>query len=380
MREIYLDNAASTPTDPRVLDAFMKASIKFFGNPSNTKHQTGRDAKAALEKARTVIGQCLDLDPSGIIFTSGATEANNLALRGVSCLQSKKCSAIISSIEHKCVDESVKFLLNRGVKVKAIPTQASGQIDIDALNKMIKRDRRLRLISTMLVNNETGVIQPLQKVITLAKVESERSGNRILIHTDAVQAIGKLPVEILKHADLVSISGHKINGPKGIGMLWVKPGLKISPLLVGGGQEQGIRSGTTPVPLIIAFSKAVQIATRDAGWLQPVGQAMRQLERRILMEVPGATINGGSAPRIPSISNISFLLKEQLIDRLSGISASSGAACSCSTPKPSKVLLSMGVGAEMAKNCLRLSAGRDTTPQEIQQAAEMIIAAANNLT
>jgi cysteine desulfurase len=379
MQEIYLDNAASTPIDSRVLNSYIDASLTLFGNPSNVKHLHGKAAKAALETARAKIGQCLGLDPRGIIFTSGATEANNLALRGITCLQNKKCSALISSIEHACVDESAKFLLKRGIDVKAVPTRPNGQIDIEALAKMIKKSRKLKLISTLLVNNETGVIQPLQQIIELAKKEGDRTGSRVLVHTDAVQAIGKVSPKILKHADLVSISGHKINGPKGIGFLWVKPGLKISPILVGGGQEQGIRSGTTPLPLIVAFAKAVEIATKDTKWLGPVDKAMRQLERRVVAEIPGTTINGGGAPRVPNISNLSFSLQEQLIDHLPGLAVSSGAACSCPKPQPSKVLLSMGVDDARAKNCLRISASRNTTPQEIQRAANIIIATAKKL-
>jgi cysteine desulfurase len=370
--EIYLDNAASTAIDPRVLNTYVDASLRFFGNSSNIKHQHGRAAKKALEAARNKIGRYLELDPRGIIFTSGATEANNLALRGLACLKNK-CSILISSIEHACVDESVKLLLKRGLSVGVIPTLPNGQTDIAALATSIKKSRNLRLISNISVNNETGVIQPLPQIIKLARE------NKALIHTDAVQAIGKLSTKLLKYVDLVSISGHKLNGPKGIGLLWVNPKLKINPLLVGGGQEHGIRSGTSPVPSIIAFAKAIEIAVTDPGWLLNIGKDMRALEKRIIKSIPGVHINGVDAARVQSISNMSFSLREPLIGHLQGIAVSSGAACSCPKLTPSKVLLSMGLSEDLAKNCLRISACRTTTPQDIRTAGDIIIQAAQKL-
>ena len=373
MREIYLDNAASTPVDQRVLNAYNEASQTFFGNPSNIKHKSGVQASNAVEAARSKIGELLGLDPRGIIFTSGATEANNLALKGIACLQKKRCSVLISSIEHACVNDSANSLIERGIRVKKIATMANGQINLSSMSKLASNSNQLKLVSTILVNNETGVIQPLPKIIGIAKAHGA------LVHTDAVQAIGKVPLDILRYADLVSISGHKIGGPKGIGLLWVRPGLKIYPLLVGGGQERGARSGTLPVPLIVAFSKAIEIATKQTSWLGMVNKEMRLLENRILQEVPGAVINGGSSPRVAHISNISFPFKAQIIDHLPGIAASSGAACSCPKKQPSAVLLSMGAPSSMAKNCLRLSAGRDTTQQQIRSAATLIVDAAKKL-
>jgi len=373
MREIYLDNAASTPIDPRVMKVLHDASIRFFGNPSNIKHQHGRLAKDAMEKARKKIGKYLGLDYRGIIFTSGATEANNLALRGIACLQQKKCSAIISSVEHSCVDESAKFLLKRGVNVKAIPTLSNGQINLKVLSDMIKSSQDLKFISVITANNETGVIQQIEEVIRFARWKGA------YVHTDAVQAIGKISLAVVKHADMISISGHKIHGPKGIGLLWVKPGLKISPLLVGGGQESGIRSGTSPVPLIVAFAKAIEIAVKDKAWIYTIDGPMRNLEKQILTQIPGTILNGAASPRIPNISNISFPSRGLLIDKLQGLAVSSGAACSCLKPQPSKVLLSMGLTNSLAKNSIRISAGRFTTPEDIARAAHLLIAAAKNI-
>lgn len=362
MDEIYLDNAASTPIDSRVLEVLVFASKNIFGNPSNSKHQHGKSAKQALEKARATIGSYLDLNPHGIIMTSGATEANNLALRGLSCLQEKNCAILVSQIEHSCIDESLKFLLKRGINIKAIATLPNGVVDLNSLEQLVNTIPNLRLISVMLVNNETGVIQPIEEISRIAKKK------KVLLHTDAVQAIGKLDSSILKNADLISISAHKINGPKGIGCLCVRPDLSISPLLVGGGQEAGIRSGTTPVPLIMAFAQAIEIAIKESNWLEEIKPAMAALEKSL----PNCIVNGSQAPRVPSIINVSFPFKTPVIDLVEGVAISSGAACSCSLPKPSKTLLAMGLPEPLAKNCLRISAGRINSSQDIFRAAELL--------
>jgi cysteine desulfurase len=371
MGEIYLDNAASTPIDPQVLKTLNYAQQHLFGNPSNIKHQHGKAAKKALEDARINVGTLLGLDPRGVIFTSGATEANNLALRGITCLQKGRCAAFLSSIEHACVMESAKFLINRGVDVKLIPVKSNGQVDIDVLAEMIRKTSKIKLVSVMLVNNETGVIQPIGEVIRRARWRGA------LVHVDAVQGIGKMNIDILKEADMCSISGHKINGPKGVGCLWVRPGLKISPLLVGGGQEFGIRSGTTPVPLIIGFAKALEIAIKHQGWVNRINPSMRILESTIAQKIPGATINGKQAPRVGNITNISFPFKKDVIQFITGVAVSSGAACGCSKNQPSRVLLSMGVSDNMAKNSIRVSAGKFNTAQDIQMATKLILQAAN---
>lgn len=370
MEEIYLDNASSTPLDPRVLDALIYGSKNYFGNPSNTKHSYGRLAKQALEKARASIGNCLNLDPRGIILTSGATEANNLALRGLACLQEKGCTVLVSQIEHPCIDESAKFLLKRGLNVFSIPTQTNGVIHLPSLEKLITANPNIRLISVMLVNNETGVVQPIQDIIRLAKKKN------ILVHTDAVQGIGKISPQILKDIDMLSVSAHKINGPKGIGFLWVKPGLSVSPLLVGGGQENGLRSGTIPVPSILALAKALEISVGDPAWLTVIGPSIGRLEETLQRAIPGSVINGSNALRIATTTNISFPFKTLVIDSLQGVAVSAGSACGCIKPQPSKVLLAMGLPENLAKNCLRISAGRFNTPKEIASAGDLIISAA----
>ena len=367
MDEIYLDNAASTPTDPRVLDVFITGSKYFSGNPSNIKHRHGRQAKQALEKARADIGNLLNLDHRGIIFTSGATEANNFALRGLGCLQEKNCSVLVSQIEHPCIDESLKFLIKRGINVVPIPTLPNGLVSLVELEKLLKKVSNPRLISVMAVNNETGVIQPLEDISRMAKQ------HQTLLHTDAVQAIGKVNPQLLKNADMISMSGHKINGPKGIGCLWVRPDITLSPLIVGGGQEAGLRSGTTPVPLIMALAAAVEISIQDVSWLNNIYPSMALLERTLANAIPGSVVNGLGAPRVPTTTNISFPLNTPVIDKVKDVAVSAGSACGCTKAKPSKVLTAMGRPENLATNSLRISSGRATTPQEIMIAQSRLL-------
>lgn len=365
--EPYLDNAASTPVDPSVLQSLIVANQKYFGNPSNIKHSYGRAAKGAMEAARNSIGGYLGLNPQGLIFTSGATEANNLALQGLDCLHDKKCSAIISSIEHACIDESARILLKRGVNVKFIPTLPNGTVDLEKLKELVKSTKNVKFVSVMTVNNETGVIQPIEEVAKIAK----RAG--AFFHTDAVQAIGKVPPSVLQCADMVSLSSHKINGPKGIGCLWIGRNVRLRPILVGGGQEAGIRSGTSPTPLIVAFAKAIEITMDNTDWLFSLVKPLRDMEQFIVSSIPGTVVNGKDAPRVASISNISFPFKKPVIDLLQNIAVSSGAACGCSKAKPSKVLLSMGLDKTLAANSIRISVGRFNTPDEIINAGKYIV-------
>jgi len=371
MDEIYLDNAAATPLHPEVLKIYMAAEQKFWGNCSNTTHSYGRASKQALETARQRVGDLLGLSPKGIIFTSGATEANNLALRGISCLQKQDCALIVSSIEHACIEESTKFILNRGIKVLKIKTLPNGLIDVDHLESLA-RHSNASLISVMLVNNETGVVQPLKKISDIA------TRYNMLLHTDAVQAVGKIPLNVLKYVDMASFSGHKFNAPKGVGCLWIRPDLKVSPLLVGGGQEFGIRSGTTAVPLIVAFARALEIAVKDTSWINPISKAMKHMEDQ-LKKIPKVIINGSDAPRNGVISNISFPYEKLVIRNLRGVAASTASACGCASATPSKVLLSMGLPASYARNTLRISAGRFTKPNDILLATQRIISAVKTL-
>lgn len=362
---IYLDNASTTPTSPGALRRFVEASQTAWGNPSNTTHDVGRTAKRVLEESRQNIGRCLGLDPKGIIFTSGATEANNLALRGADCLSDRHCALLVSATEHACVNETAKHVKRAGMPVFAIRVDHRGLLDLNHLATLIRR-YPVKLVSVLQVNNETGVIQPIKQIAELLHQ------NGILLHTDAVQAIGKLPTSELQHADMISMSGHKLHAPKGTGLLWVAPHVKMKPILVGGGQEAGLRSGTTPVPLIASLAKAIEEAM-DRSWLPGIGRAMRSLETQIKQHFPGVIINGEGAPRIGSITNLSF--PKPVLSKLRNIAASSGSACGCAKPKPSRILLQMGKTETYASNAVRLSASRNNTPGEIEVATQDILQA-----
>lgn len=372
MREIYLDNAASTPVDPRVLNSYVRASEQFWANPSNQKHEHGKAAKKALDSARIRLGKALNLDPRGLIFTSGATEANNLALRGTASLFSGSGTLIVSAIEHPCVTESAKSLIP-AVAVKTVAVNSDGVIDLDQLRKICSGTSNLKLISVMAVNNETGVIQPLAEIAEIAK------NCGALLHTDAVQAIGKIPIESLQVADLISISGHKLFGPKGVGCLWVRDRVRLLPLILGGGQEAGIRSGTVPVPLIVAFAEAVELAIKESDWQGPIEKALRDLEAEIQRQISGALVNGFKAPRVKTISNISFPNQSLLIDHIQGLAVSAGSACGCMKAKPSKVLLAMGLPESLATNSIRISAGKFNSVTDIQAAKRILLNAAKML-
>ena len=256
--------------------------------------------------------------------------------------------------------------------VRLLPTNRNGTVNLTSLEKRMRSSPRVKLISIMLVNNETGVVQPLEKIIKIARKYGA------LVHTDAVQAIGKMPLEILKHVDMFSISGHKFHAPKGVGALWLRPGLKINPLLVGGGQEFGIRSGTTPVPLIIALAKALELAVTNNRWLAPVGAALREIEQEVIRRFPGAKVNGLGARRVANISSLSFPYKTPIISLLKGVAASSGSACNCpKVQQASAVLLSMGLPEGMASNTIRLSASRQTNLREIKIAKQKLLNAIN---
>lgn len=305
------------------------------------------------------------MDPRGIIFTSGATEANNLALRGADCLSGRRCTLLVSATEHACVNETAKRIKRGGMQVFAIRVDHRGLLDLDHLATLVRR-YPVKLVSVLHVNNETGVIQPIKQIAELLHQ------NGILLHTDAVQAVGKLPLSELQHADMLSLSGHKLHAPKGTGLLWVAPHVKMKPILVGGGQEAGLRSGTTPVPLVASLATAIREA-KNLGWLPPVERAMRNLENTIKQHCPEAIVNGGGAPRIGSIANLSF--PKPVLPKLRSVAASSGSACGCAKPKPSRVLLQMDKTETYARNALRLSASRMNTPKEIEVAAQDILQA-----
>jgi len=365
--DIYLDNAASTPVDARVLAEYCKVAKDCWGNPSNVNNNYGVCAKDILERSRFNIGETLGLDPRGIIFTSGATEANNLALKGIDCLQNGRCAIAISAIEHPCIEQAAGRLQNMGITVKMIPVLPNGTVDLNALQQALASNPPIKLVSIMAVNNETGVVQPINQIADLAHTYGA------LCHTDATQAIGKAPLDFLNKVDMMSLSGHKINGPKGIGALWVRPGINMHPMLQGGGQESGLRSGTTPVPLVAALAKALKIACKDTKWTQKLYPYLKQLETTIQTQYPEAHVNGLEGLRTASVSNIAFPYQTPVIDNITGVALSAASACSCSKPEPSRVLQRMGLPENYAANALRVSIGKVNTPKEIQRATTLIM-------
>ncbi|OYT57516.1 MAG: cysteine desulfurase NifS [Candidatus Aenigmarchaeota archaeon ex4484_14] len=363
MKKIYMDHAATTPVDKRVFEVMRPFFSDKFGNASSI-HAIGQEASDALEKSRKKLASVLNADPAEIIFTSGGTESNNFALKGTAFANRKKGKHIITTkIEHDCVLNSAKWLERQGFDVTYLPVDRHGLVDLNELEKSIRKDTIL--ISVMHANNEIGTIEPIEDI---AKIASERS---IYFHTDAVQTTGKLKIDVKKlSVDMLSISSHKLFGPKGVGALFVRSGTKIDALLHGGGHERGMRSGTENVAGIVGFAEAVKIADKEREREMPRIAKMRdKLIKEILDEIPNSYLTGHPKKRLPI--NASFYFKfiegESLILKLDdkGIEASTGSACSSKSLKPSHVLLATGLKPEDAHGSLRLTLGKDNTTEEI---------------
>ena len=361
---IYLDHNATTPLHPRALKAMLPFFKKDFGNPSSY-HRAGREARAAVENARQTIASLLGASPCEIIFTSSATEADNLALRGVAwALRHRGRHIITSAVEHHAVLNTCRSLEHEGWQVTYLPVDANGRVDPVSVAQHIRPDTIL--ISVMYANNETGVVQP---VVDIGRIARSRS---ILFHIDAVQAFGKISLPpVAEICDLMSLSSHKIYGPKGAGALYVKNGTPLMPLLTGGHHEFGLRAGTENVPAIVGFAVAARYAVSDCPQEAVRLAALRdQFETLLLDSIPNICINGRGAERIPNTTNISFLAIESesilLHLDLLGICASSGSACTTGEPEPSHVLRAMGCSSQVAQGAVRFSLGRETTPQDIE--------------
>lgn len=362
-RLIYFDNNASTQVAPEVLEEMMPYFTEFYGNPSSLYpfggQLAGEIAKARIRVAE-LIGARLDVE---IYFTSGATESNNAAIRGALAAHPEKRHVIISQVEHDCVLNVAADLEANGYSVTRIPVDHSGQIDLNELEKNIRPDTAL--ISVMYANNETGVIFPVEKIGELAKEYG------VLYHCDAVQAAGKIPVNVSKFpVDLLSLSSHKIHGPKGVGALYVRRGVRIKPFILGGQQERGRRGGTENVPAIIGMRKACELASaylREG--MSYVRDLRDSLEAGIVSEIPMTHVNGRDAQRLPNTTNISFegLEGEAALLALneSGVCLSSGSACASGKFEPSHVLRAMGVHDHMGHGALRFSLGRYNTQEEV---------------
>lgn len=378
-RPIYLDHHATTPLDPRVLAAMRPWWEENFANPHSAEHAMGRAAEAAVEKAREQLAELLGADPREIILTSGATEANNLAIKGAArhAGTTGPRRVITLATEHKCVLESVRDLAAEGFEPVILPVRPDGLLDLDALREALAVPTLL--VSVMAVNNETGVIQPLAEIGALVKEHGA------LFHTDAAQAAGRIALDVEEvRADLLSLSGHKIYGPKGIGALYVRrrPRVRLAPLFSGGGQERGLRSGTLPAPLVVGLGEAARIAGGEG--LLDAGRIAGQ--RAILLDglraaIPGLRVNAEAAPRVAGNLNLTFpgVAAAALLAALPDLMLSTGSACTSAEISPSHVLTAMGIGPEEAARTLRIGLGRFTSPQEMQQAAAMIGAAWKSL-
>jgi cysteine desulfurase len=377
-QSIYLDYQATTPCDPRVVAKMLPYFTEHFGNPHSRSHSHGWIAEEAVEHARSQIASIIKADPREIIFTSGATESNNLAIKGVGYFNQDKKNHIITCVtEHKCVLDSCRHLEQEGFEVTYLPVQTNGIIDLNQLRQAIKP--HTVLVSIMAVNNEIGVIQPLAEI---GKICRE---NGIYFHTDAAQAIGKIAIDVdAMNIDLLSISSHKIYGPKGIGALYVrrKPRVRLEPLINGGGQERGMRSGTLPTPLCVGLGEACAIAeTEMATETQKLKLLSDKLYEGLTQKLPDVYLNGDRHHRIPGNLNLSFAYVEGegLLMGLRNISVSSGSACTSASLEPSYVLRAIGVEEELAHTSIRFGLGRFTTEAEINQVIEQVTKAVQKL-
>jgi cysteine desulfurase len=369
---IYLDNHATTPLDPRVLEEMMPYLRGRFGNPASRSHSFGWEAARAVDLARERVGKLIGASANEIVFTSGATESDNLAIKGVAEATRARGRHIVTAVtEHKAVLDSCKHLEQWGCEITYLQVQSDGLIDLNELARALRKDTVL--VSMMAANNETGVLQPMREIGALCR---ERG---ILFHTDAAQAIGKTPINVrADNVDLLSISAHKVYGPKGVGALYVRksPEVKLAPQIDGGGHEHGLRSGTLNVPGIVGLGRAC-----DLAWSEMPEEACRiaglrnRLRDRITSELDGVLINGSTEHRVPGNLNVSFaaVQGEDLLTALDGIALSSGAACSSDHVDPSYVLKALALSDEMASASLRFGLGRFTTQAEVDYAAGRIV-------
>ncbi|MDZ3837254.1 MAG: IscS subfamily cysteine desulfurase [Rhodospirillales bacterium] len=369
---IYLDYQATTPCDRRVVEAMLPYFTERFGNPHSRNHDYGWAAEEAVEIGRAQIAHIIGANEKEIIFTSGATESNNLAIKGVARFNKDRKNHIITCVtEHKCVLDSCRHLELDGFHVTYLPVQANGLIDLDQLRDAIT-DKTV-LVSIMAVNNEIGVVQPLKAIGEICR---ER---KVYFHTDAAQAVGKIPLDVEEmKIDLLSISGHKLYGPKGIGALYVRrrPRVRLEAMISGGGQERGMRSGTLPTPLCVGLGEACRIAEAEMGAEAERLHALSdRFYNRIMAELPEVYLNGDKEQRIPGNLNLSFAYVEGegLMMGIKDLAVSSGSACTSASLEPSYVLRALGVDEELAHTSLRIGIGRFTTEEEVDFAADRIV-------
>lgn len=376
---IYMDYHATTPVDPRVFEEMRPYFTEIFGNAASRNHAFGWQAEEAVENARKHVAALIGANSKEIVFTSGATESNNLAIKGVAEMYQERGNHIITAVtEHKAVLDSCKHLEKNGCRVTYLPVDKEGMVDPEDVRKAIT-DKTI-LVTIMTANNEIGVIQPIAEI---AKIAREKG---VLMHTDAVQAAGKIPFDVNQlKVDLVSISAHKMYGPKGIGALYVRrknPRVQLSPLIDGGGHERGMRSGTLNVPGIVGLGKAAEIALKEMPEEIARMECLRnRLRDGIMSRIPEVYINGHATKRLPGNLNISFAYVEgeSLLMGISDIAVSSGSACTSASLEPSYVLKALGVGEELAHSSLRFGLGRFNTEEEVDFVIERVSDAVNKL-
>jgi cysteine desulfurase len=370
---IYMDNHATTPVDPRVLEAMMPYLTNVFGNSASRNHQFGWAAEEAVENAREQIAKLIGATAKEIIFTSGATESNNLAIKGVAEMYREKGNHIITAAtEHKAVLDTCKRLEKSGYKVTYLPVQKDGLVNLDEL-KAAMTDKTI-LVTVMFANNEIGVLQPVEQIGKLCR---ERG---ILFHTDATQAVGKVPVNVnTQNIDIMSLSGHKMYGPKGVGALYVRrknPRVQLQALIDGGGHERGMRSGTLNVPGIVGLGKACELCGEEMATESKRLTAMRErLRQTIEKNLDDVYVNGNYEHRLPGNLNMSFLYVEgeSLLMGINDIAVSSGSACTSATLEPSYVLKALGLGDDLAHSSIRFGLGRFNTDAEVDYVANKIV-------
>merc|ERR1719150_3595299 len=377
-RPLYLDAQSTTALDPRVLDAMLPYLTTYYGNPHSRTYAYGWESEAAMEKAREQIADLVGADPKEIIFTSGATESNNISCKGVARFyKSKKNHIITTQTEHKCVLDSCRILEAEGFEVTYLPVQQNGRIDLDEFKNAIRPGKTV-LASVMMINNEIGVVQPINEIGRICR------DNKVFFHTDAAQAVGKIPVDVNKmNIDLMSISGHKIYGPKGVGALYVRrrPRVRVEPIQNGGGQERGLRSGTVPTPLVVGLGAACELAKEEMDYdHQHVTRLSNMLVEGITSQLPSVVRNGGSA-LYPGCVNLSFhcVEGESLLMALKDIALSSGSACTSASLEPSYVLRALGAEEDMAHSSIRFGIGRFTTEEEVRYTVERTVKEVNRL-
>ena len=376
---VYLDNNATTACDPRVVEAMIPYFTRFLGNAASRNHAYGWQAKEAVDYAREQLAALIGAEPQEIIFTSGATEADNLAIKGVFDMYKGKGNHIITvAIEHKAVLDTCKHLEKQGADITYLDVNAEGIIDLVSLEAAIKPSTIL--IAVMYANNETGVVQPIKEISAIARKHN------VIFFSDSTQAVGKMPVDVNEDGiDLMALSAHKMYGPKGVGALYVRrknPRVKLTPQIDGGGHERGVRSGTLNVPGIVGFGKAAELARNEIETDAKRLSILRDKLEQAFLQLDEVTINGSTEHRLPHVTNMSFKFTESeslMMGLNKNIAVSSGSACTSASMEPSHVLKAMGLSDELAFAALRFALGRFTTAEEIDYTIKEVVEAVKAL-